>query len=191
MNTSKPISTISYNSPDFLKARLEELVNNHTIADWIFIKHDAEEDERKDHIHLWIEPNRRLDTMTLQDFFKEFDPDHPDKPLGCIKFNSSNLDDWILYSIHDSAYLRSKCESREFAYRKEDFVYCDEDAFEEAFRHAYRGSEWARRSQVLERLEDGTISEREAVRGGMLPLTVSAQLLAYRKLDRGGRSGHE
>lgn len=191
MNTSKPISTISYNSEKWLKSRLEELYRNHTISDWIYIHHDAEEDEKKDHFHVWIEPNRKIDTMTLQDFFREPDPERPDKPLGVIKFQSSRLDDWILYSVHDLQYLASKQESREFAYRKEDFVFADEDTFDEAYRHAYRGSDFAHRMQTMQKLDDGRLTPYEAVKSGILPLNTAGSLLALGKLERNGRLGHE
>ena len=46
----------------------------HKICDWYFVYHFAEIDERKDHIHLFIQPNTLLDTMDLQDFLREIDP---------------------------------------------------------------------------------------------------------------------
>lgn len=100
MNTRKEISTISYNSVEFLTEKLQELLNEHIISDYMFIPHKAEEDETKDHIHLWIKPNKLLDTMDLQSFLQEYDPLHPDKPLKCIDFRFAKTDDWILYSIH-------------------------------------------------------------------------------------------
>lgn len=71
MRTSKPIATISYNSADFLKLRLNDLIKSKKICDWMFIQHTAEADEKKDHIHLWIKPNTLLDTMDLQEHFLE------------------------------------------------------------------------------------------------------------------------
>ena len=70
MRTSKPIATIAYNTVDFLEQKLAELLRNHKIQDYFFIYHIAEEDEKKDHIHLYIEPNTRIDTMDLQEFFR-------------------------------------------------------------------------------------------------------------------------
>ena len=71
MRTSKPIATISYNSETYLRDKLNELIKSHKISDYMFIKHKAESDERKDHIHLWIKPNTLLDTMDLQKHFTE------------------------------------------------------------------------------------------------------------------------
>lgn len=47
MRTSKPIATISYNSADFLKLRLNDLIKSKKICDWMFIQHTAEADEKK------------------------------------------------------------------------------------------------------------------------------------------------
>ena len=51
MNTRNPISTISYNSMLFLKAKLDELVNAKVIQFYAFIFHKGEDDEagKKDH----------------------------------------------------------------------------------------------------------------------------------------------
>ena len=68
MRTSKPIATISYNTEEYLVSRLQELVRNKKICDYMYIKHFKEEDETKDHIHLWIKPNTLIDTMDIQDF---------------------------------------------------------------------------------------------------------------------------
>jgi len=191
MRTSKPISTISYNSPEFLEAKLNELHRSHTISDWMYIKHKAEADERKDHIHLYVQPNKLIDTMDLQKFFEERDPMHPDhKPLKCIDFRASKCDDWILYVMHLEAYLATKGQSREFHYKKSDFRFCDEDAFEDNFAHALRGSEFAQRQQTLEFLQNGT-NPVDLIKSGLVPLSLAGSLNAYdRLLDRHGRHTH-
>lgn len=195
MRTSKPISTISYNSQSFLVCKLGELVKAHKISDWIFINHFAEEDERKDHIHLWIKPNVLLDTMDLQKHFMELDVLNPTKPLKCIDFQSSSVDDWILYSQHFEPYLASKNESREYHYTKDDFVYCDEDSFEDLYHHAFKGSEWAKRWQILEQLKTNAVNPADLIYNGSIPLGMACSLNALRQmtsgLNRGGRSGHD
>lgn len=108
MSTSKPISTISYNTEAFLRTTLENLIKGHTISDYYFIPHQADTDDLKDHIHVWVQPNRSLDTMTLQEAFKEIDPNNLEHPLGCISFRPSKLDDWILYGLHLQPYLEAK-----------------------------------------------------------------------------------
>ena len=199
MRTSKPITTISYNSEAFLVSRLSELVRNHKVSDWIFIKHTAEQDEKKDHIHLWIKPNTLLDTMDLQNFLKEFDVYDPTKkPLGCIDFRLSQVDDFILYSQHFGPYLASKGESREFCYTRDDFRFCDEDTFDDIYQHAFKGSDWAKRNQILQALNENTMSPTDLILNGTLPLNYASQLNAfmylkthYGSLDRGDHENHE
>lgn len=198
MRTSKPISTISYNSQEFLVTKLEELVRNHKISDYVFINHFKEQDEKKNHIHLWIRPNTLLDTMTLQDFLKEIDPANPTKPLKCIDFRISDIDEWILYCQHFSPYLASKGESREYHYTKDDFVPYDEDTFDDLYNHAFKGSNWAQRNQILQTLKEGQINPATLVLNGSVPLTLASQLNAlkylqthYGTLDRGEHDNHE
>ena len=49
MNTSAPISAISYNTESYLKMVLNRLYDLHIISDYMYILHKAEEDEKKDH----------------------------------------------------------------------------------------------------------------------------------------------
>lgn len=198
MRTSKPISTISYNTQEFLVMQLNELVKNHKISDWVFINHFAEEDEKKNHIHLWIQPNRLLDTMDLQKHFMELDPKNPTKPLKCTDFRLSKPDDFILYGQHYEPYLATKMESREYHYTKDDFVYCDEDTFDDMYNHAFRGSEWAKSNQILNTLRDGVLNPVDLIRNGAVPLNMASQLNAFKymethygTLDRNNRKNHE
>lgn len=59
MNTSKPISTVSFNSAPFLLSKLDELVDNRTLSFYAYIKHFGEpsesKDTLKDHFHIYIE----------------------------------------------------------------------------------------------------------------------------------------
>ena len=64
MNTSRPISTISYNSKIFLDFKLKELVEKHLVSDFMYIIHTAEDDELKDHIHLFLKPNKKILEVT-------------------------------------------------------------------------------------------------------------------------------
>lgn len=198
MRTSKPISTISYNTLEFLLERLGELYRNHKICDWLLIQHEPEEDEKKQHIHLWIKPNTLIDTMDLQLFFSEIDPNKPDKPLKCIDFRGSEIDDWILYNMHYEPYLASKGESRKYHYLKEDFFFCDEDSWDDLYLHALKGSDWAKKYQILSVLNDGDISPVDMIRNGLVPLNLASQLNAYQYMathygttTRGGRPNHE
>lgn len=130
MRTTKPISTITYNSPAFLRVKLDELVKAQKIAFWAFIQHKPEEDEKKSHIHLYCEPAKIVQTEEFKEFFKEPDKEHPYKPLTCISWQSSKFDDWYEYSIHDERYLASKGQSRHFHYEQKDVISSDEDDLE-------------------------------------------------------------
>lgn len=106
MATQRPISTISYNSESFLIEKLQILFDAHTIQAWQYIFHKGEDGD-KDHIHLRIEPNKRIDPMELTEFFKEFEKGK-DKPLGVRPWRPSKEVDWFLYAVHDSDYLSLK-----------------------------------------------------------------------------------
>jgi len=61
--------------------------------------------------------------MELQQFLTEIDIKNPLKPLKCIDFRPSSVDDFILYTQHFKPYLASKGESREYHYTYDDFVF--------------------------------------------------------------------
>lgn len=106
MATQKPISTISYNSEAFLKEKLETWYDQHLIQAWQYICHKGEDGD-KDHIHLRIEPNKKLDQMSLTELLREFVPGS-DKPLGVRPWRPSKEEDWWLYVVHDKEYLDLK-----------------------------------------------------------------------------------
>lgn len=127
MRTTKPISTVTYNTPAYLRIKLDELVAAKKISFWAFISHKPEEDEKKQHIHIYAEPSRMLQTDDLRDFLKEVDPKNPAKPLTCISWRSSKFDDWYLYSLHDVRYLMSKGQSRKYHYTRDNMTTSDLD----------------------------------------------------------------
>lgn len=106
MATQKPISTISYNTESFLREKLEEWYNAHIIQSYMYICHKGEDGD-KDHIHLRIEPNKRIDPMELTEELKEYVPGNK-KPLGIRPWRPSKEEDWILYIVHDKDYLKMK-----------------------------------------------------------------------------------
>lgn len=71
MKTIKPIATVSWNTEEFLVKQLNNLVNDHVILFWFYVKHFAESDEKKEHIHLYLEPDIRVDTNELRSNFEE------------------------------------------------------------------------------------------------------------------------
>lgn len=132
MRTTKPISTISYNTEGYLRLTLNQLIESKIISFWCYIKHKPEDDEcrNKSHFHVYVEPAKMLQTVDLRSKFIEFDPKKPDKPLGVIDFHSTkNFGDWYLYGMHDKAYLASKGQSRREIYAHTEFRASDEDEF--------------------------------------------------------------
>lgn len=129
MRTTKPISTISFNTPGFLELKLNQLVKAGRISFWAFIVHQPEDDEggKKFHQHVYVEPSKMLQTDDLKAELMEFDPENPKKPKGCISWHSSKFDPWYLYALHDKRYLASKGQSRSFHYEHDDIVTSDDD----------------------------------------------------------------
>lgn len=111
MATQRPISTISYNTESFLVEKLNSLYVSHTIQAYMYISHKGEDGD-KDHIHLYIEPNKRIDPMDIQDLLKEY-VHGSNKPLGVRPFRNSNEENWILYAVHDEDYLALKYQGGE------------------------------------------------------------------------------
>lgn len=192
MQTSKVISTISYNTEGFLSNLLPALVNNGLI-DWChWIKHEAEEDEKKAHYHLILRPSKRLDTNALQTFFMELVP--AQKPLKCLPFViSKTIKDWVLYSAHDKAYLIQKGESRKYQYDLSDFKSTDEDLLFEHWREAHSGDDT--KLNLFFKLVDEGVSFEQIVRMGFIPANA---YFMYRdifqntaKTYRNGRPGHD
>lgn len=168
MRTTKAIATISFNSKDYLVLKLKELTKSGFISFWAFVEHLPEDDEggTKNHIHLYIEPSKMLQSDDIRNQLKEFDPLKPDKPLGCLVFNSSKFDHWYMYSKHDKSYLASKGQSRKYQYKHEAFITSDDDDIlfkaksidlislspyrdmEEAIRNGFSFSQYFRRGGI-------------------------------------------
>ena len=196
MRTCKPISTISYNTKEFLIDRLDKLLKDHKISFYVMIWHFPEVDEKKGHWHLLIFPNTLLDSMDIQDYLTEVDPMHP-KPLRCIDFRSTrDIDDWILYSQHYRPYLLSKMEDREYMYNRSDFICSDEDTFDDLYRHAFHGSKWAQGNQIIEQLKTKR-GALDLINNQSIPLALAQSAYVYQKLrreaslDRGDHRNHE
>lgn len=106
MATQKPISTISYNTEAFLVEKLNAWVDAHIIQAYQYIYHKGEDGD-KDHIHLRVEPNKKLDPMDLSDSLREF-VQGEELPRGCRPWRPSKEEDWYLYAVHNDEYLKLK-----------------------------------------------------------------------------------
>lgn len=128
MKTSKKLSTISFNSIDFLENKLKELLQRHVIRSFFYISHHAEEDTKKDHIHVLIEPATTIETEQLKDLFNEPVKDRPLEPLGCLPWQTTkDFGDWYLYAIHDIDFLLDKGQYKKYHYKKENVIASDND----------------------------------------------------------------
>lgn len=201
MKTKLWITAINYNTPDFLCVRLEELRTSHIISFWAFMRHHAEEDELKDHNHVFIIPSRSLLTDDIIDHCKEFDPSHPDKPLTFSPIfrivKERNFGDWYYYSLHDPVYLRTKGESRAYHYRVSEFYTSDHDALNE-LALTIRPEELSAYTDIAANVANGVPFERYVqianvpIQHYMAYRTVYSDLMyaLRRDLDRNGRTTH-
>lgn len=167
MKTTKPFSTISYNSEQFLKSQLDKLVTTRKIAFYTFVFHYAEADENKNHRHLIIFPNGQIQTDSVTDLLQELDLNNPLKPLGVMPWRSSKWDDWYLYASHDSAYLASKGQARKHHYQESDFVCSDSDYLHELISTIDR-TKYAKTQEFVEKISNG-VSFIDLLKSGQIP----------------------
>lgn len=194
MKTTKPIATISYNSKEFLQHTLQSLVKAKKVSFWAFIPHKAEDDEKKDHFHVYVEPACSVQTLDLEAQFIEFVAGS-DKPLKTISFRSSKFADWFLYAIHDEAYLLTKNETRRFHYSQSDIVTSDLDDLEFLVKQIDRFA-LSPYGTMVDAIKNG-VSMQEFFRRGLVNMNqVSNFIKAWEFLEAGStfrasRSGHE
>lgn len=194
MKTSKLISTISYNTDEFLKAKLNELKDKNIIDFWAYIEHYAEADEKKKHKHLLVAPTGTMDTSTLVLNLEEQDENNV-KPLGIMPCRVSKFADWYLYGIHDKNYLASKGQAREHHYTKEDIKTSDSDYLNELV-HTIDLTKYKMFDVLQNALNDGVLFS-ELVATGKIPLHMcfiyqrAYQLMFENYVSRNNRQNHE
>lgn len=195
MKTSKPFSTISYNTADFLYQKLSELVSRRQIDFFAWVLHYPEEDEAKEHKHLYIVPNGRVDTDQVLDYLLELDPKKPDKPLKCIRVKPSKFPDWYLYALHDTVYLASKGQARKYHYTLSDVVTGDKDYLLEEV-HTIDFAKLNRFASLRDAALSGQRFE-ELLMSGAIPIQQTYayrqayDLMANYRTDRNGRESHQ
>lgn len=197
MKTSKPCSTISYNSEQFLTVKLNDLLKRRVISFWLFVEHLPEEDEKKKHKHLYIIPNGQTNTDQIQDFLEELNPDDIEHPFGCIFFKSSKFDDFYFYGLHDPLYLASKGQTRKYHYKDEDFKMSDLDYFT-SLKHEIDYSKLGNRKtvEIAQEIKDGASLEdlllqgRISAQNALQWKAIYDMLNGYGSLYRSGRSTH-
>lgn len=184
MNTSKAIAGVSYNSADFLAVKLHEWLNAGLIEFGTFIKHKAEADEKKDHIHVFLLPARRIQTLDFENDSKEYDENNPGKPLKVLGLSPSKFSDWLLYSLHDKAYLLEKGLSRQYAYSLEDFYSTDLDRFDIMISQISDDKNSKIEHRLLQMINN-QMSWQEILSSGLIPMRyVYSAKIVYDSLTR-------
>lgn len=166
MRTIKPFSTISYNTEAYLCNVLDDFVNAGDIYFYTYIKHFPEDDERKEHFHVFIVPNKLTNTDTLRDRLVEPVVDNG-KPLGCLPFQSSKFFDWYLYALHDEDYLNAKCQTRKYHYDESELISSDYDIFIQ-YKHTSDFSRYKKQKQFVQMAESG-VPFHALLRNGFVP----------------------
>lgn len=199
MKTRRPISSVWYGSSEFLKMQLDNQVKLSNIIFYAFIYHHKEEDEKKDHIHLYIVPNGEINTETLSNIITEIDLTN-DKPFKLLPFRFSKFDDWYLYNCHDTNYLLSKGQTRKYHYKRDDFISSEPDYLLEMI-HQIDFSK-INRIELIREAVDNQIPFEQLLLNGQIPVQLIKQfkdtydmLSGYKiKLDntfRNGNANHE
>mgnify|MGYP004675502197 CR=1 FL=1 len=131
MKTVKPISSVTWNTEEFLQKKLKELTDNHTISFWFYVFHLPESNEKKEHFHIYLEPDCRVDTNDIRVHFEEVPKDSKEKDIiRPLPFEKSNFDNAYLYFIHNKLYLNSKGLSKQY-YNYTDVKTSDEFLLQE------------------------------------------------------------
>ena len=183
MKTSKPISTISYNSVEFLKAKLDYLVRSGEVAFWYYIKHHGEYDKEtnmqdKDHIHVYLEFADRVDTIKLGEMFLEYENgDLNSKPLKCMPFRVSKPYDALLYNIHHAQYLLQNTI--------DDIVTSDRDYLNQIYSEAMHSDIFKRDRMV--KLMDSGVSVAEMCYHGLVNTNQAYQMMIFEQLYKRGK----
>lgn len=191
MKTSKPISTISYNSEDFLKAKLDYLSRSGEVAFWYYIKHHGEYDKEtniqdKDHIHVYLEFADRVDTIKLGEIFFEYENgDLNSNPLKCMPFRVSKPYDALLYNMHHSQYLLQKFEQKEFSYTIDDIVTSDRDYLNQLYSEAMH-SDIFKRDRMMKLMDSG-VSVAEMCYHGLVNTNQAYQMMIFEQLYKRGK----
>lgn len=193
LRTSKPISTISYNTKEFLIATLDKWVNAQIVSYWCIVRHYGELLDNgiaeKDHWHVFLVPNKMVDTMKLAADTMEIDLNHK-LPLKCKDFRNSKEDDWIWYCLHDPSYLATKGEVRQYQYCPDDFIASDDDEFQQHYYRAMHSSNILADARLNEMLRSG-FSMGELVYNGYIPMRDAVKASAYDRLWQQGKKEEE
>ena len=182
MRTSKPISTISYNSEQFLKQKINDWKKAGIIEFGMWIRHEPESDEKKAHYHVFLKPAQLLQTVFLEEDSIEIDPLNPDKPFKMISFRVSKESDWVLYSIHEKGYLQEKGLTRDIHYDVADIECTCEETLTDILSHLSDDRKGRLETKILDCINKD-MGWQQIVRSGLIPIRqISAARLYYSAL---------
>lgn len=163
---------------------LEEFLESKKIQFWAFINHFPDEDDLKEHFHVYVEPFATLDTVPFNDSFVEVVPGS--KPLKCLAWRSSKFSDWYMYCLHDSEYLLYKGLKRNLTYAQDDFIVSDFDEFNHLV-HSFDRSAIIGYKALFDHARSG-INVADAIDIGVIPYSQMARLVPlYNSILYGAR----
>lgn len=134
--TSKPQSTISYNTDRFLKKTLNQLVNEGIVSYWFYINHKPDTDDKMAHIHLRVELRKPTDMIEFEKLFIQHIRDKKHKTTKTRSFQYSDCNNWFMYAVHNPDYLRYKKMTRNYQYTLSDIKSNDKDECEYRYKIA-------------------------------------------------------
>ena len=169
MKTSKPVSTISYNSEGWLKKTILKLkeIGDIEFAMWIY--HEPDEDNRKPHYHVYLQPAKMIQTTDWDEPFTEPNPSNIELPFKALPFRSSKETDWLLYGIHDPTYLQEKNMTRNVFYSFDDVQSTCQDALNEIISRLSDDRKGKLEYRIIDCVNRG-LSWHEIVASGLVPI---------------------
>lgn len=202
MKTSKPISTISYNTERFLAEKIYYWKKQGLIEYGMWIKHEPDVDGKKEHFHVYLQPSKLIQTEFLVDdsieidtnwkpldekFLSVLSEDEQKKEIEAHEkkryfkmnvFHSSKPDDWILYAIHDEKYLTQKNLSRNCHYEIGDIKATCDDTLNEMISQAYDKNNNKLEFRIIEAIKK-EMTWSQIVGSGMIPIRQMAGARLY------------
>lgn len=175
MKTSKPVSFISWNSADFLKQTLDDLIDSHVISFYFYMFHFGEHDDRenpltkkKDHFHVYCEcGDSKIDTCRFIEYFEELQEKGVNRPSAIV---TSKTDHAILYFMHDVMYLAEKGCSREYHYKYDEFVSSDFYKLDEYYHNIDYSKMNGNKSARFRKCIESGMSFADLLRFGYIPI---------------------
>ena len=183
MKTSCNVSTICYSPEKYVKDKLDDLIKSGKIDFYCFIKHQPEEEEKKEHLHLLVCPSGTIDTKDLDVMLSIM---NKKEKLGTCKIwkkTGKNISDFLLYSLHEPLYLKIKrCEEKKYSYKDSDFVTSDKDTLDVLIFEAFHETEFSFNNRIMQLLFNTPNldkTSRDIVFNGYIPL---GQMCSYHHL---------